>query len=66
MHSQIHIKIVLFSKMCRLALESTQPLIQGVPGLFPRGWRPATYVYLVLRLRMSGGILLFPLQAYMV
>jgi len=47
--------------MFRLAVGSTHPLIQLVPGVFPRGWSGqgmtlATHLHAVLRLRMSGAV----------
>jgi hypothetical protein len=60
-------KKLLSSPKCPYWLWSPPSLLsKEYQGCFPRGLRPATYVHLVLRLRMGGGILLLPLQVFMV
>jgi hypothetical protein len=58
-------KIFLFSKMFRLALGSTQPPVQWVPGLSQvqssQGMMLTTDLHLVQRFRMSGAIPVLPL-----
>jgi hypothetical protein len=57
--------MILLSKISQLALGPTQPAISTVPGVNRPGYK-VNHSYLLLRLRMSGGIPLLPLYAFVV
>jgi hypothetical protein len=63
-------EIFLLSKPSRPAPGPNQPPVKSVSDLYPgeysdRGVNLATYLHLVLRLRISGAIRLLPLYAFM-